>query len=372
MIRTLVAILSLLLLLVPVSLFGDEFSETVFEETPFRIIREIPLEIAKDQEFLITRLQIGQKGELYAASSWSHKIKVFSDDGFLEREIDFSKEIPFICPAVKHPQPGELAINSLGYLFVTAYWRDCEDRLQSGIFIFDKDGKFEHIIALEKIDVEDMAITNKDQILITGVDLNSGKPREFLWQIAQSGKTLMSYFSLSNFRKKNSNDLKNKFLLGNLHGKVQLITTIPDYSGPVPLTTQGNFLLMQEGDIVDRKIVALPTLQTVKQLDKERKADQITDGIVSIIQLSDGSLVVQRTHNNLFFDFDAKVKVSLKTYLYLHVLNDQGEMVHPNIGTNDKELDLGVLRSRDDEDFLYFVRLNSEQNVVITKVALEL
>ncbi|PCI28858.1 MAG: hypothetical protein COB67_05455 [SAR324 cluster bacterium] len=349
------------------------------KNSPFIVLAEIPLidEEAENDDFLVTRLTVGKKGNLYVLSAWSYKVKTFNAQGEFIGEIDFEKDIPFVHPPLRAPKPGELAVNSVGYLFISAYWIDSQGDLQSGVFIFSNKGKFEHIINLEQIDVEDMVINDLDQILLTGIDMKTGEPREFLWQINQSGKTMMSYFTFSNpeyhYWEQKSNNMKDRFLVGNFNENVQLITTLPGSSTYSHITSRLNMIHMSQGIITDRKIFVLPLwVQSRSPSELERTPDQVIDGIISIIQLRGGQLLVQRTHNDLYYNTAPHITVSLKPHLYLHILSASGKPIQPNISTGGNSLNLGILRSRDQMDNLYFVRLNDINQTIITKVALKL
>jgi len=357
------------------------FTSTVFgriasiNQDIFRVLDRIYLNDNEDPGYQITRLSIGKSGKLYALSAWSYKIKIFEPDGELITTIDFLKDIPFLYRPLRPPKPNELAINSTGHIFVTAYWVDFVGRIQSGVFIFNPKGIFEDIFNLWKTDVEDLMVNDQDQIIISGVDMQTGVPKDFLWQINQSGKTLKYYFEFSgsdqNYWEIRSNNMKDRFLVGKATSDMKMIMTLKGGNSYKHITSRLNVVDLDKGQIIRESIFNLRIWsEDNNPLTREPIPDQIVDSIISIIQLKNGNLLVQRTHNNIYFQPENDVNLSFDSHLYLNILSASGDLIKSNISTGSSYLNFGILRSSDTQDNLYFVKTDGKNQTIVTKVIL--
>lgn len=134
----------------------------------------------------------------YAFSFKQSQILVFNTDGTLSRKISLLDNRPLDIQYHFF----DYQVDTRGGIHVLAVWRELPRQTSSGVFIYDKEGKFIKVLVFDKhVDGRGILLDSKDNYIILGLnsDYYFGRTRQLflLHRYGQAGEYLGSFFEIN-------------------------------------------------------------------------------------------------------------------------------------------------------------------------------
>lgn len=165
---------------------------------PLQIKTEEFVLTAPASEMRVSRMKIGADKRAYAFSQTDACLYLFTPQGSPQRTIRLNENRE---SDTKH-YFFDFCVGDTGDIYVLSVWRKTTEKIKTGVFIYDSEGKFTRIVTLDKqVDGRRMAVDVKGDLIIAGLttEFYSGKSDRLflLHQYRTTGEYITSFGELA-------------------------------------------------------------------------------------------------------------------------------------------------------------------------------